>query len=67
MVVGGCSCGLTTHPRFNGVLPVRDFSAESEVCAKDSEKASGPSVQAKFPPWVPERYIHGSQRRNELL
>jgi hypothetical protein len=22
MVVGGCSCGLTTHPRLNGVLPL---------------------------------------------
>jgi hypothetical protein len=21
MVVGGCSCGLTAHPRLNGVLP----------------------------------------------
>jgi hypothetical protein len=21
MVVGGCSCGLSTHPRLNGVLP----------------------------------------------
>ena len=26
MVVGGCSCGLTTHPRLNGVLSVNGYA-----------------------------------------